>query len=110
MKIVEGIQTFLSIKRSRPAIWIYAAGLLALPSSFAASVLNYHLELSWRPYLDYFEYAAVAFTLACFVVAPFIPKMRLAYKLICLLLSAEFFVLYLFFCAVIGAMFGLEPN
>lgn len=64
-----------------------------MPAGFAASGIHYQFALSWRPYLDYFEWGAAAFGLACCIVAPFIVKVPVAKNI---LLCAVAFAIYVF--------------
>lgn len=109
MRTPAPIQTFIAAKRSRVALLVFAFGLLALPASFAASGVYHRFSepASWRPALDYFEWLAAAFGLACCIVAPFLPKIPVTHRIFLSLGAVAIYAMDLGVSAVAGmVVFG----
>jgi len=81
MRIPPSVEQFFAAKRSGASLIVLWLGLLAWPVSFTAGGIHHHFAFSWQPYLNYFEWFAAAFGLACCIVASFLPKIPIVHRI-----------------------------
>jgi hypothetical protein len=94
------------LMRSRVALLVFVLGLLALPAAFTAGGIYRRSgePASWRPALDYFEWLAAAFGLACCSVAPFLLKVPVRRRILLSLGAVAIYAIDLGISAVAGVM------
>ena len=108
VKIPVTLQKLVLERRSFIALTVFLVGLYSPPVAFLASGFHRYFGLSLRPYLDYFEWLALAFGLVCCLVAPFLPREPLGKKFVFLAVAIMSYAADLLVSTILSvAAFGM---